>query len=51
MAVAGKLLVAVSHVRIHAAIGETVTYGMRARDLHIFDPETTVALSHGTRAA
>lgn len=51
MMVAGKLLVAVSHVRIHAAIGENVTYGLRAQDLHIFDPATTVALSHGTRAA
>jgi multiple sugar transport system ATP-binding protein len=51
MAVAGKLLVAVSHVRVRAAIGESVPYGVRAQDLHIFDPDTTVALAHGVRAA
>jgi multiple sugar transport system ATP-binding protein len=51
MAVAGKLLMAVSHARIHAAIGENMTYALRAKDLHIFDPATTVALAHGTRAA
>jgi multiple sugar transport system ATP-binding protein len=51
MAVAGKLLVAVSHARVKAAIGESVPYGLRAQDLHIFDSETTVALAHGARAA
>jgi len=51
MAVAGKLLVAVSHVRVKAAIGDSVPYGVRAQDLHIFDPDTTVALAHGARAA
>jgi multiple sugar transport system ATP-binding protein len=51
MAVAGKLLVAVSHARVKAAIGESVPYGVRAQDLHIFDPDTTVALAHGARAA
>jgi len=51
MAVAGKLLVAVSHARVRAAIGESVPYGLRAQDLHIFDPDTTVALAHGARAA
>jgi multiple sugar transport system ATP-binding protein len=51
MAVAGKLLVAVSHARVRAAIGESVPYGVRAQDLHIFDPDTTVALAHGARAA
>ena len=51
MAVAGKLLVAVSHVRVRAAIGEAVPYGVRAQDLHIFDSDTTVALAHGVRAA
>ena len=51
MAVAGKLLVAVSHARVRAAIGESVPYGVRAQDLHIFDPNTTVALAHGARAA
>lgn len=51
MAVAGKLLVAVSHARVRAAIGESVPYGARAQDLHIFDPDTTVALAHGARAA
>jgi multiple sugar transport system ATP-binding protein len=51
MAVAGKLLVAVSHVRVRAAIGDSVPYGVRAQDLHIFDPDTTIALAHGARAA
>jgi multiple sugar transport system ATP-binding protein len=51
MAVAGKLLVAVSHARVRAAIGETIAYGLRAQDLHIFDPATTVALAHGVRPA
>jgi multiple sugar transport system ATP-binding protein len=51
MAVAGKLLVAVSHARVKAAIGESVPYGLRAQDLHIFDSDTTLALAHGARAA
>src|ERR1700704_1500823 len=51
MAVAGKLMVVVSHVRVRATIGESVPYGVRAQDLHIFDSETTVALAHGARAA
>jgi multiple sugar transport system ATP-binding protein len=51
MAVAGKLLVAVSHARVRAAIGDSVPYGVRAQDLHIFDPDTTLALAHGARAA
>lgn len=51
MAVAGKLLVAVSHARVRAAIGDSVPYAVRAQDLHIFDPHTTVALAHGARAA
>jgi multiple sugar transport system ATP-binding protein len=51
MAVAGKLLVAVSHARVKASIGESVPYGLRAQDLHLFDSETTLALAHGARAA
>ena len=51
MAVAGKLLVAVSHARVKAVVGESVPYGLRAQDLHIFDSETTLALAHGARAA
>lgn len=51
MAVAGKLMVAVSHARVRAAIGDSVPYGVRAQDLHIFDPHSTVALAHGARAA
>ena len=51
MAVAGKLMVAVSHVRVKATVGESVPYGVRAQDLHLFDPETTLALAHGVRAA
>jgi multiple sugar transport system ATP-binding protein len=51
LAVAGKLLVAVSHVRVRAAIGESVSYALRAPDLHLFDADTTLALAHGVRAA
>jgi multiple sugar transport system ATP-binding protein len=51
LAVAGKLLVAVSHVRVRAAIGESVSYALRAPDLHIFDPQSTIALAHGAQAA
>ena len=51
MAVAKKLMVAVSHVRVRATIGEMVPYGLRAQDLHLFDPETTLALAHGVRTA
>jgi multiple sugar transport system ATP-binding protein len=51
MLVAEKLMVAVSHVRVSATIGESVPYGIRAQDLHVFDPETTLALAHGVRAA
>lgn len=51
MAVAGKLLVAVSHARVRAAIGDSVPYGVRAQDLHIFDRDTAVALAHGARPA
>jgi multiple sugar transport system ATP-binding protein len=51
LAVAGKLLVAVSHGRVQAAIGETVSYALRAPDLHIFDPQSTTALAHGAHAA
>jgi multiple sugar transport system ATP-binding protein len=51
LAVAGKLLVAVSHGRVRAAIGESVSYALRAPDLHIFDPQSTIALAHGAHAA
>jgi multiple sugar transport system ATP-binding protein len=51
LAVAGKLLVAVSHVRVRAAIGESVSYALGAPDLHIFDPQSTIALAHGAPAA
>ena len=51
MAVAGKLLVAVSHTRVRAAVGDSLNFALRAQDLHIFDPTTTLALAHGARAA
>jgi hypothetical protein len=44
-------MVAVSRVRVRAEIGESVPYGIRAQDIHLFDPETTLALAHGVRAA
>ncbi len=51
MEVAGKLLVAVSHARIAARSGENIRFGVAASDLHIFDPATTAAVSHGLEAA
>jgi len=49
--VAGKLMVAVSHAPVAAKIGETMPYLIGLADLHLFDPETGAALSHGRDAA
>jgi multiple sugar transport system ATP-binding protein len=51
MEVAGKLLVAVSHAPIAARRGDTLRYSIAASDLHVFDPATTRAVSHGLEAA
>jgi multiple sugar transport system ATP-binding protein len=49
--VAGKLLVAVSHAPIAAKRGEMLNYAISAAELHVFDAETTMAVSHGLEAA
>jgi multiple sugar transport system ATP-binding protein len=49
--VAGKLMVAVSHGPIAAKAGERVRYQVNAADLHVFDADSGVALSHGSEAA
>ena len=49
--VAGKLLVAVSHAPIPAKRGETLDYSLGAADLHVFDADTGMAISHGLEAA
>ncbi|HLH48912.1 MAG TPA: ABC transporter ATP-binding protein, partial [Roseiarcus sp.] len=51
MDVAGKLLVAVSHKPIAAKAGETISYGVGAADLHVFDAATAAAVSHGLETA
>jgi multiple sugar transport system ATP-binding protein len=49
--IAGKLAVAVTHKRVAAQPGETVALGLSARDLHLFDIDSGVALAHGPEAA
>ena len=49
--VAGKLLVGVSAARVRTRPGEAVAYDFAPQDLHLFDSETGVALSHGLEAA
>ena len=50
MEVAGKLMVAVSHAPIPAQVGERLRFGVSASDLHVFDIDTSAALSHGSEA-
>ncbi len=45
--VAGRTVVAVSQARVAAKPGQTTTLGFDAESLHIFDPETGAAISHG----
>lgn len=49
--VAGKLLVVVSHAPISAKVGESLRYAIAPENLHVFDPESGAALSHGLAAA
>ena len=46
--VAGKLLVGVATTRVRARPGEALAYDVAAADLHLFDAESGIALSHGT---
>lgn len=45
--VAGRTVVAVSQARVSAKPGQTASLGFDAEALHIFDPETGEAISHG----
>jgi multiple sugar transport system ATP-binding protein len=49
--VAGKLMVAVSHAPVAVKSGELIPYQITVQDLHVFDPATGAALSHGLEAA
>ena len=49
--VAGKLLVVVSHAPIAAKAGEQLRYAIAPDNLHVFDANSGVALSHGLEAA
>ena len=49
--IAGRLLVAVSHVRVPAKLGEAIALGFAAADAHLFDAATGRALFHGGRRA
>jgi len=51
MEVAGKLMVAVTHAPIPARVGDNMQFGVSASDLHVFDVNTAVAISHGLEAA
>jgi len=51
LSVAGKLLVAVSHSPIAARPGEKLPYSISASNLHVFDADSGIALSHGPEAA
>ncbi len=45
--VAGRTIVAVSQARVSAKPGQSAKLGFDAGALHIFDPETGAAISHG----
>jgi len=49
--VAGRMLVGVVGGRLAARPGETVSVGLPAASLHLFDPDGGAALAHGGRAA
>jgi multiple sugar transport system ATP-binding protein len=49
--VAGRTIVSVSHERVTTKPGSDVALDIAAQDLHIFDAETGIALSHGGKAA
>lgn len=46
---AGGSLVLVEHDRVALAEGDTISVHLEPNDLHIFDPNTGVAISHGGR--
>ena len=48
---AGKLAVAVVPERVAAKPGDTVPFGFSAKDVHLFDADSGMAISHGPEAA
>jgi multiple sugar transport system ATP-binding protein len=49
--VAGRTAVSVAHERPGIRPGDTVSLSIEARDLHLFDPDTGAAISHGGEPA
>jgi multiple sugar transport system ATP-binding protein len=49
--VAGRTVVSVSQERVSQAAGSDVFLAVAAQDLHLFDPETGIAIAHGGRLA
>jgi multiple sugar transport system ATP-binding protein len=49
--IAGRIAVSVAHERPNIKAGDTVSLGIDAKDLHLFDPETGAAISHGGESA
>ena len=48
---AGSTLVLVEHDRADVALGQTIGVELPTEALHVFDPDTGAAISHGTRMA
>lgn len=48
---AGKTIVLVEHDRAHLSDGEPIKVEIKPQDLHIFDPASGLALSHGNELA
>ncbi|OYU18929.1 MAG: ABC transporter ATP-binding protein [Rhodobacteraceae bacterium PARR1] len=48
---AGKTIVLVEHDRAHLTEGEPIKVEIKPQDLHIFDPTSGLALSHGNELA
>lgn len=49
--VGGRTIVSVSHARVNEKTGTEMALSVAAGDLHIFDPESGVALAHGNHRA
>jgi multiple sugar transport system ATP-binding protein len=49
--IAGHTVVSVSHKPLHLRMGEDVSLSVEARELHLFDPESGLAIAHGNEAA
>lgn len=46
---AGGALVLVEHDRSHLSVGDEIAIQLEPSDLHVFDPDTGMAISHGTQ--